>query len=122
MGILDHNVDAVRCGQVDAEPPSLLSRQLCTDGILLQPPPPPPEGEELGDLTLSHLAHRVKYLYFFEVLLFICFPRPPVIPSLVLFNLFLIIYPFCCVAATRRRIIPGYRPLLSSTGMSFVYK
>ena len=40
LGVQDGNVDPIRCGVVDAEPPALLGRCLFTDGIVLEPPPP----------------------------------------------------------------------------------
>ncbi|CAM9946698.1 unnamed protein product, partial [Ectocarpus sp. 8 AP-2014] len=47
VGVQDGNVDPIRCGVPGADLPSLLSRQLATDGIALNPPPtPPPEEEE----------------------------------------------------------------------------
>lgn len=46
VGVQDGNVDPVKCGVPGADLPSLLSRQLATDGIALNPPPTPPPGEE----------------------------------------------------------------------------
>ncbi|CAM9435783.1 unnamed protein product [Ectocarpus sp. 6 AP-2014] len=47
VGVQDGNVDPIKCGVPGADLPSLLSRQLATDGIALNPPPtPPPEEEE----------------------------------------------------------------------------
>ncbi|CAM9404808.1 unnamed protein product [Ectocarpus fasciculatus] len=46
VGVQDGNVDPIKCGVPGADLPSLLSRQLATDGIALNPPPTPPPEEE----------------------------------------------------------------------------
>lgn len=46
VGVQDGNVDPIKCGMTGADVPALLSRQLATDGIVLNPPTPQPVGEE----------------------------------------------------------------------------
>lgn len=45
VGVQDGNVDPIKCGMTGAEVPALLSRQLATDGIVLNPPTPQPVEE-----------------------------------------------------------------------------
>lgn len=60
VGIQDGNVDPVKCGQMGAEEPAMLTRQVSTDGIVLQPPsPPPPEDPEQG--TRPFLREVARY-------------------------------------------------------------
>eukprot|EP00903_Cladosiphon_okamuranus_P007913 g7641.t1 len=46
VGVQDGNVDPIKCGMTGADVPALLSRQLATDGIVLNPPTPLPVDEE----------------------------------------------------------------------------
>eukprot|EP00752_Nemacystus_decipiens_P012726 g11275.t1 len=55
VGVQDGNVDPIKCGMTGADVPALLSRQLATDGIVLNPPTPQPMEEEESKETSGGL-------------------------------------------------------------------